>query len=816
MSTTLLFCKSKVFTHATTNPADNIPGFLVITKSPEVSNKDSQISWIPENSLQPSQISWLNNQDMNFGKISSPTESTANLPSTTTNSNGATTIPLSILMNFNFQITISSLYSIECRPPSPNGWWYGSTILNLKDNNKIIQTLPILFFHDDICPSTISKKKELNKTFTPFINGGDMYYGAIDFKNSLAKLTDLQRTLVAPTVWLINPTLDDLRNFSPNTSAPDARVEGGDDTTSGSNSFFWNNVKWTVMSQIAEGTNKASSFISGLIRQHPVIKFIDQNKDKIPMDNPYVNSLLQNPKVQEIQEDFDSARIYLAKWALGVKNEAENYQIDESYRRLLMNELNEQDMAGAAAGGNDNFGFEIDMDFKFTDEELNNAIQRNFPLTRNKWDSFFDSQGRISITIDELKDYIVHGGIEINLNDDKNELRKEVWLFLLNVYPWDSSFDERSQIKETLNDSYLHLKTIAINKEYDDMIDATENKYWHDQIFRIEKDVKRNDRNIDIYEYNTIDGLPPSSANVNSDDDNTGESASDENEEGSDHWHIKNPHLLKLKDILITYNNFNPNLGYVQGMTDLLSPIYYIIRDESLTFWCFVNFMERMERNFLRDQSGIRDQMLTLTELCQLMLPKISKHLAKCDSSNLFFCFRMLLVWFKREFKFNDVISIWENFLTDYYCSQFQLFFILAILQKNSQPIIQNLNQFDQVIKYFNDLHDRMDWKDLMVRAELLFIKFKRIMDLSEHQKEQNVMLKGPDPSSSSSSGVSTGLERHRNANASAATNIDELNNESRRAETSNYPCDSKYLQLLLSRTVVIQKEGERTKEAVK
>lgn len=171
-------------------------------------------------------------------------------------------------------------------------------------------------------------------------------------------------------------------------------------------------------------------------------------------------------------------------------------------------------------------------------------------------------------------------------------------------------------------------------------------------------------------------------------------------------------------------------------MCDLLSPIYYILQDEELSFWAFVNFMRRMERNFLRDQSGIRDQMMALTDLCQLMLPKMSAHLAKCDSSNLFFCFRMLIVWFKREFEFEDVCSIWEVFLTDFYSSQFQLFFMLAVLQKNSAPVMNNLDQFDQVLKFFNELKGTMDWSDLMIRSELLFVKFKKIMDTLERRAE--------------------------------------------------------------------------------
>lgn len=35
--------------------------------------------------------------------------------------------------------------------------------------------------------------------------------------------------------------------------------------------------------------------------------------------------------------------------------------------------------------------------------------------------------------------------------------------------------------------------------------------------------------------------------------------------------------------------------GYVQGMSDMCAPIYVVMdANEEMTFWCFVQFMERM------------------------------------------------------------------------------------------------------------------------------------------------------------------------------------------------------------------------------
>lgn len=73
-----------------------------------------------------------------------------------------------------------------------------------------------------------------------------------------------------------------------------------------------------------------------------------------------------------------------------------------------------------------------------------------------------------------------------------------------------------------------------------------------------------------------------------------------------------NEHVDRLKEILLTYNFYEKELGtcliidwwslclycflgYVQGMSDLCAPIYVVCgADEASTFWCFVSVMERM------------------------------------------------------------------------------------------------------------------------------------------------------------------------------------------------------------------------------
>lgn len=184
-----------------------------------------------------------------------------------------------------------------------------------------------------------------------------------------------------------------------------------------------------------------------------------------------------------------------------------------------------------------------------------------------------------------------------------------------------------------------------------------------------------------------------------------------------------------MKDMLLTYNEYNRDLGYVQGMSDLLAPIYAVEQDDAVAFWGFVGFMERMERNFLRDQSGMRLQLLTLDHLCQLLDPKLYEHLEKLDSTNFFFFFRMLLVWFKREFPFEDILRLYEGLWTDYLSANFHLFIALAILEKHREVILEHLKGFDEVLKYVNELSGTIDLPSTLVRAEGLFVRFRKTVE---------------------------------------------------------------------------------------
>lgn len=511
-------------------------------------------------------------------------------------------------------------------------------------NTRSGDSFPALFFHDSECESTLKQGRKRQKdNFDPFGEDGTLFWGGEEVLRWLREFVRVEKSAMEPSVYLVDPSSEDERSFVARATVDNL---AGQPSPSGSGSAgqavagpsiapiskFINDTKWSILEKLTRVTRFSRQTAQEVLES-----------PKIP---PQVRDFLRNPDVKNLQDEFDSARIYLARWAMAIAEQSEKEQ-----KKMVWSSKDVMEMEDSAVGE-----FEI-LDLETGKLRLDSEHRK--PVTLEEWNKWFDpTSGRLSITVNEVKERIFHGGIE------PGPARKEIWLWLLDFYPWDSTADERKAIAASKRDEYVRLK----GKWWDDIDSKLKDDYWRDQRNRIEKDVHRTDRTIPIFAGEDTPHPDPESPFA---------------ETGT------NVHLEQMKDMLITYNEYNTTLGYVQGMSDLLAPIYAVLQDDALAFWAFVGFMERMERNFLRDQSGMRAQLVTLDHLVQLMDPKLYLHLQKADSTNFFFFFRMLLVWFKREFKWEDVLVLWETLWTNYLSSQFHLFIALAILERHREVIME-------------------------------------------------------------------------------------------------------------------------------
>ena len=95
--------------------------------------------------------------------------------------------------------------------------------------------------------------------------------------------------------------------------------------------------------------------------------------------------------------------------------------------------------------------------------------------------------------------------------------------------------------------------------------------------------------------------------------------------------------------VLLNYAVFNPEMGYCQGMSDLVAPLLTEVQDESDTFWCFVGLMENtIFISSPRDEDMERQLVRGQRKCLSLFLLHTLFSLAICDSRVLF-CVCMVL-----------------------------------------------------------------------------------------------------------------------------------------------------------------------------
>nr|XP_008529430.1 PREDICTED: TBC1 domain family member 17 [Equus przewalskii] len=161
----------------------------------------------------------------------------------------------------------------------------------------------------------------------------------------------------------------------------------------------------------------------------------------------------------------------------------------------------------------------------------------------------------------------------------------------------------------------------------------------------------------------------------------------------------QNPGLGLLSDILLTYCMYHFDLGYVQGMSDLLSPILYVIQNEVDAFWCFCGFMELVHGNFEESQETMKRQLGQLLLLLRVLDPPLCDFLDSQDSGSLCFCFRWLLIWFKREFPFPDVLRLWEVLWTGLPGPNLHLLVACAILDMERDTLMLSGFGSNEILK---------------------------------------------------------------------------------------------------------------------
>uniref|UniRef100_A0A8C9B2I8 Small G protein signaling modulator 1 n=1 Tax=Prolemur simus TaxID=1328070 RepID=A0A8C9B2I8_PROSS len=197
------------------------------------------------------------------------------------------------------------------------------------------------------------------------------------------------------------------------------------------------------------------------------------------------------------------------------------------------------------------------------------------------------------------------------------------------------------------------------------------------------------------------------------------------------YWYFTPANLEKLRNIMCSYIWQHIEIGYVQGMCDLLAPLLVILDDEALAFSCFTELMKRMNQNF--PHGGAMDtHFANMRSLIQILDSELFELMHQNgDYTHFYFCYRWFLLDFKRELVYDDVFSVWETIWAAKHVSSahYVLFIALALVEVYRDIILENNMDFTDIIKFFNEMAERHNTKQVLKLARDLVYKVQTLIE---------------------------------------------------------------------------------------
>ena len=172
---------------------------------------------------------------------------------------------------------------------------------------------------------------------------------------------------------------------------------------------------------------------------------------------------------------------------------------------------------------------------------------------------------------------------------------------------------------------------------------------------------------------------------------------------------IKETHADVIVRILFIYSTFFPDLSYVQGMNEIIAPIYYIFsfdktygvepsleNIEADTFWAFNCLMAQLKDTFNREKDnedvGVSGKAKRLKLMLKIVNFQLFNHFEKYNLDFSTFAYRWFILFFSQEFLMIDILRLWDYMFAPDDKFQNCYFISLAILMlKKNELLVSDL-----------------------------------------------------------------------------------------------------------------------------
>uniref|UniRef100_A0A1I7V818 TBC domain-containing protein c n=1 Tax=Loa loa TaxID=7209 RepID=A0A1I7V818_LOALO len=187
------------------------------------------------------------------------------------------------------------------------------------------------------------------------------------------------------------------------------------------------------------------------------------------------------------------------------------------------------------------------------------------------------------------------------------------------------------------------------------------------------------------------------------------------------HWQV-------VERVLFMYSKLNPGVKYVQGMNEIMGPLYYVFASdaddewaeeaEADTYYCFQLLMSEIKDNFIKtlDSSncGIESLLAEFNERLRSCDPELYNHLVDMGIKPEFYAFRWLSLLLSQEFSLPDVINIWDSLFSSPDRLRFLHWICLAMMEKVRDLLLEG--DFTACLEMLQNYHET-DVGELIVIA---------------------------------------------------------------------------------------------------
>ncbi|KKK25599.1 TBC domain [Aspergillus rambellii] len=213
-----------------------------------------------------------------------------------------------------------------------------------------------------------------------------------------------------------------------------------------------------------------------------------------------------------------------------------------------------------------------------------------------------------------------------------------------------------------------------------------------------------------------------------------------------------------LERILYLWAIRHPASGYVQGINDLVTPLWQVFLGVYVTdlnveegmdpgqlprsvldaveadaFWCLTKLLDGIQDNYIYAQPGIHRQVRALRDLTLRIDSTLAKHLENEGVEFMQFSFRWMNCLLMREMSVRNTIRMWDTYMAEEQgFSRFHLYVCAAFLVKWTDQLVKM--DFQEIMMFLQALPTK-DWteKDIELLLSEAFIWQSLFQDSRAH-----------------------------------------------------------------------------------